>query len=331
VTITDIDQSRLDATLGRITTALDARVAKGGLTAEVRDEVLARIHTTLTVDDFAACDLVIEAVFEDLAVKKDVLNRLDGIVQPDAILASNTSSLSIDAMASFIADPSRMAGIHFFNPVSVMKLVEVVRAPRMSDESLATAIDVARQLGKTPVIVADEAGFVVNRLLSVFLGEALRLVERGVSTSAISEALRPLRLPMSPFTLIDLIGRTVTMKMLQSLETFAPARFFVGESLVELTAKPISDTIAKDLAARHEATLDMPLNEIHDTIVDALAREVHIMLTSGVVASAREIDLCMMNGAGWPAAIGGMTPYLDGCGASERSNGVHFHADIDFA
>jgi 3-hydroxyacyl-CoA dehydrogenase len=135
---------------------------------------------------------------------------------------------------------------------------------------------------------------------------------------------------MSPFALIDLIGRTVTMKMLQSLEAFAPERFFVGESLIELTANPVAESIAADLAERHEATLDMALESIHDTIVDALAREVRIMLTSGVVASAREIDLCMMNGAGWPAAIGGMTPYLDGCGASERANGTRFHTDANF-
>ncbi|MEY4312703.1 MAG: hypothetical protein RLZZ319_212 [Actinomycetota bacterium] len=331
VHITDIDQSRLDAAVERVGSALDVRVAKGSLAADTRREILDRIHTTLDVADFAECDLVIEAVFEDLAVKKDVLSALDDVVSADAILASNTSSLSVDAMAGFLGDPTRMAGIHFFNPVGVMKLVEVVRAPRMSDDALATAIDVTRKLGKTPVIVADEAGFVVNRLLSVFLGEALRLVESGVTPTAISDALAPLRLPMSPFALIDLIGRTVTLKMMQSLERFAPDRFFVGNSLVDLTANPANPMIAADLDARGGAVRELPDTEIHNFIVDALAREVRIMLDTEVVASAREIDLCMMNGAGWPAAIGGITPYLDGCGASERATGALLHPDADFA
>lgn len=330
VRITDVDEERLDAARDRIADWLDARADKGSLSAAMRTDVTSRIHYTLALDDFADCDLVIEAVFEDLAVKKDVFTRLETVVKPDTILATNTSSLSVDAMAAFVSDPSRVAGIHFFNPVAAMKLVEVVHGDAIGDDVLATAVEVSRRLGKTPVIVADQAGFVVNRLLSVFLGETLRLVESGVSVDAVSDALTPLRLPMTPFALIDLIGRMVTLKMLESLQRFAPDRFFVGNSMTELTENAPSSSISSDLTARISEVRTLSAAEIHDTVVDALTREVRIMLDDGVVANPREIDLCMMNGAGWPAAIGGLTPYLDGCGSSVRVTGGLIHPDASF-
>ncbi|MBJ7434028.1 MAG: 3-hydroxyacyl-CoA dehydrogenase, partial [Microbacteriaceae bacterium] len=184
---------------------------------------------------------------------------------------------------------------------------------------------------KTPVIVADEPGFVVNRLLSTFLGESLRLLESGVPANDISAALEPLRLPMTPFALIDLIGRTVTLSMLESLYASATKRFFVGDALRAATATPSSDSVGDDLAALIQESRTLPSVEIHNIVVDALAREVRVMLDANVVANITDIDLCMLNGAGWPAAIGGITPYLDACGASERAAGGLFHLTLDFA
>jgi 3-hydroxyacyl-CoA dehydrogenase len=234
-------------------------------------------------------------------------------------------------MASFVSHPNRSAGIHFFNPVASMKLVEVVRNGSQSEETLATAISIAQSLGKTPVIVADQPGFVVNRLLSTFLGESLRLVETGVSTADISEALAPLRLPMSPFALIDLIGRMVSLSMLESLYASAPDRFFVGDTLRAVTATPSSLSVGDDLATLIKENRVLASSEIHNIVVDALAREVRIMLDAGVVENISDIDLCMINGAGWPTAIGGLTPYLDACGASERAAGGLFHPTLGFA
>jgi 3-hydroxyacyl-CoA dehydrogenase/enoyl-CoA hydratase/carnithine racemase len=331
VIITDVTHDKLDAAHDRISAWLNARVVKGALTSDTQSEILSRITTTLSIDDFADCDLVIEAVFEDLSVKKDVLTALDAVVPAECIIASNTSSLSIETMASYVSHPDRIAGIHFFNPVASMKLVEVARNGGQSDETLSTAISIAQSLGKTPVIVADQPGFVVNRLLSTFLGESLRLLESGVSESEISAALEPLRLPMTPFALIDLIGRSVSLSMLESLQASAPARFFVGDTMRAVTATPSSNSVGDDLAALIQETRVLARSEIHNIVVDALAREVRVMLDANVVTNATDIDLCMINGAGWPAASGGMTPYLDACGASERAAGWLFHPTSDFA
>jgi 3-hydroxyacyl-CoA dehydrogenase/enoyl-CoA hydratase/carnithine racemase len=330
VVISDVSQERLDGALARIDQWLSARVSKGSLTVSDRDLIVARVHPTLSLDDFADCDLVIEAVFEDLSVKHEVLTQLEQVVREDAILASNTSSLSIDSMASFVARADRVAGIHFFNPVSAMKLVEVARGTSESDTTLATAVDVARRLRKTPVIVADAPGFVVNRLLSTFLGEALRAVENGVSVDVVTKSLAPLRLPMSPFALIDLIGRTVTLKMMQSLYDSAPERFFVGDALTELSAVNDSSAIAERLVELGFSSRQTDVTTVHDTIVDALAREVKVMMDESVVAHVSDVDLCMINGAGWPSAIGGLTPYLDACGASSRATGALFHPTTPF-
>lgn len=330
VVISDVAQDRLDGATARIDQWLSARVSKGSLPASAKDNILARVHPTLSLADFADCDLVIEAVFEDLSVKQEVLTQLEKVVSGDAILASNTSSLSIDSMATFVARSDRVAGIHFFNPVAAMKLVEVARGTAESDTTLATAVDVARRLGKTPVIVADAPGFVVNRLLSTFLGEALRAVESGISVDVVTQSLAPLRLPMSPFALIDLIGRTVTLKMMQSLYASAPERFFIGEALIQLSAVNDSSAIADRLTELDVTPRPTDASTVHDTIVDALAREVKVMMVESVVAQVSDIDLCMINGAGWPAAIGGLTPYLDACGASVRATGGRFHPTTPF-
>jgi len=331
VMVTDVAQEKLDAAHARIAGWLNTRVAKGTLTSDAQSEILSRISTTLSIDDFADCDLVIEAVFEDLEVKKKVLTTLDAVVPAECIIASNTSSLSIATMASFVSHSDRIAGIHFFNPIASMKLVEVVRNDVQSDETLATAISIAQSLGKTPVIVADQPGFVVNRILSTFLGESLRLLESGVSVTDIATALEPLRLPLTPFALIDLIGRTVSLSMLESLYASAPDRFFVGDTFRVVTATPSSDSVGDDLAALIQETRVLTRSEIHNTVVDALARETRVMLDANVVANVTDIDLCMINGAGWPSAIGGLTPYLDACGASERAAGGLFHPTSDFA
>ena len=325
VIMTDVSQGKLDAARDRIGGWLGARVAKGTLSADAQSDILSRISTTLALSDFAECDLVIEAVFEDLAVKKDVLTAVESVVRAECIIASNTSSLSIEAMSSFATHPDRIAGIHFFNPIAALKLVEVVRNNSQSDRTLATAVSVAQSLRKPPVILADQAGFVVNRLLSTVLGASLRLVESGVPLVDISTALEPLRLPMTPFALIDLIGRTVSLSMLQSLYTSAPDRFFVGDAMRAVSISPSSESVGDDLTAVVSASRTLGQNEIHDSVVDALVREVSVMIEAQVVRDIRDIDLCMINGAGWPAAIGGLTPYLDDCGASERVTGKLFH------
>lgn len=331
VVMTDVTQERLDVAIERIDGWLSTRMSKGVLTDKKRNAIRERIEPTLNIDGFAGCDLVIEAVFEDLEVKREVFTRLENVVAKDAILASNTSSLSIDTMSTFVQHGERVAGIHFFNPISAMKLVEVVRGTAVSDEALSTAIDVVRRLRKTPVLVADRPGFVVNRLLSTFLGETLRLVETGASPAMITDALSPMRLPLSPFALIDLIGLTVTLKMMQSLQVYAPDRFYIGEALPKAIDSVSGRPIADDITDWYTTSHSTDTTDIHNTVVHALAREVRIMMDEKVVHSINDIDVCLINGAGWPNAIGGLTPYLDGCGASVRVTGELFHPESNYA
>jgi 3-hydroxyacyl-CoA dehydrogenase/enoyl-CoA hydratase/carnithine racemase len=324
VTMTDVSQDRLDAALERISVALSSRVDRGSLSAELRESILANMSTTLDHRDFASCDFVMEAVFEDLAVKIDVLRDIEKHVSAECVLATNTSSLSVTDMAAALQYPERLIGFHFFNPVAVMPLIEVVATQHTADESIATAIACAGRLRKTPVIVKDLAGFVVNRILSVFLSTTLDYIDNGLSPASISKSVEGLRLPMDPFALIDLIGRPVTLHMLESLHDFAPGRVLVSPALRAATERPTTDSIANDFGTTVSANATEQA-EIHTRTVDDLAREIQTMLDEGVVAAVEDIDLCLIAGAGWPVAHGGISRYLDEVGASERTNGRRFH------
>lgn len=324
VTLTDVSEERLAAALSRMDEALATRVERGTLTPEARNAIRANLRTTMSTEDFAECDFVMEAVFEDLDVKVAVLRDVERHVTAQCILATNTSSLSVTAMAESLTHPDRLIGFHFFNPVAVMPLIEVVATTHSAPSAISTAVSVAGLLRKTPVITADLPGFVVNRVLSVFLSEALSDVENVIAAADVSRALAPLRLPMDPFALIDLIGREVTVHMLESLHAFAPARVSVSPVLVAATAQPRSDSFAADCGVGRSATTEQR-EAIHDRTCDALARELQLMLDDDVVADVKDIDLCMIVGAGWPVAHGGISRYLDECGASERVLGRRFH------
>jgi len=191
-----------------ITRSLDRAVEKGKLDAALRDQTLDRIQTTTSLADLADADLVIEAVTEDLETKNAMLRELDDICPPETIFASNTSSLTIAAMAAATKRPDRVVGLHFFNPVPVMKLVEVVRTIATSDETFRTAFAFAQSLGKEPIEARDTSGFIVNRLLVPYMLDAIRCLESGLGS--IEDIDRGMTLgtgyPMGPFTLSDFVG-----------------------------------------------------------------------------------------------------------------------------
>ena len=324
VTMTDVSQERLDSAISRISDGLASRVSRGSLTEAAREEILGNLHTTLDKSDFAACDFVMEAVFEDMSVKVDVLREIEQHVSPECILATNTSSLSVTGMAAELNRPERLIGFHFFNPVAVMPLIEVVATEHTSPESISTAIACAGALKKTPVITRDLAGFVVNRLLSVFLSEVFDAVDDGAHPDAIGVELHALRLPMDPFALVDLIGRPVTLHMIESLNRFCPERVHVSDSLRAATEHPASSSIAADIVAVR-GTGTASAESVRDAVCDALVREIDIMLTEAVVADVKDIDLCLITGAGWPVAHGGISRYLDEIGSTERVLGRRFH------
>jgi 3-hydroxybutyryl-CoA dehydrogenase len=197
----------------RVNGAWAMLLAKGKITEEQAGEYRARFRGTTNLDEFATCDLVIEAIIEQIEEKKTLYRRLGAIVQPDALLASNTSSLPIIEMAAVTRRPAQIAGLHFFNPAPVMKLVEIVRTIETSDATVADLEAFARSLGKTPIIAKDTAGFVVNFLLIPYLLSAVRMYEHGVATKEDIDAGMKLGCgyPMGPFQLLDYVGLDTTL------------------------------------------------------------------------------------------------------------------------
>ena len=188
-------------------------VKREKMTQEQADELLGRITLTTSMADLADADLVVEAVVESLEVKKSIFRTLDGIVRPDAVLATNTSSLRVDDLAAALARPRLFGGLHFFNPVEKMPLVEIVRGEPTSDDTLATLHGLAVALGKTPVVVRDGPGFWVNRLLTPYLNEAAFLYAEGVPVETLDGSLERFGLPMGPLALLDEVGLDVAAKV----------------------------------------------------------------------------------------------------------------------
>jgi 3-hydroxybutyryl-CoA dehydrogenase len=228
VVVREVSDELLKKGLGKIDSFLARGVEKGKVTPERKAEVLGRLEGTTTLEKLSGCDLVIEVVVEKLEAKREVYQALDAACPAHTIFASNTSSLSITEMAAFTKRADRFVGLHFFNPVPLMKLVEVVRSPLTSDESFEGAVAFARSLGKTPVRATDKTGFIVNRLLVPYLLDAIRAVEEGVgSIPDIDEGMRlGCGHPMGPLTLLDFVGLDTTYSIANIMfDEFREKRF----------------------------------------------------------------------------------------------------------
>jgi 3-hydroxybutyryl-CoA dehydrogenase len=228
VVVREVSDDLLKKGLGKIESFLAKGVEKGKVTAERKAEVMGRLDGTTALDKLAGCDFVIEVVVESLAAKREVYQALDAACPPHTIFASNTSSLSITEMAAFTKRTDRFVGLHFFNPVPLMKLVEVVRSPLTSEESFEKAVAFARTLGKTPIRASDKTGFIVNRLLVPYLLDAIRAVEEGVgSIPDIDEGMKlGCGHPMGPLTLLDFVGLDTTYSIANIMfDEFREKRF----------------------------------------------------------------------------------------------------------
>ncbi|GIJ36234.1 3-hydroxyacyl-CoA dehydrogenase NAD-binding domain-containing protein [Micromonospora sediminimaris] len=329
VVLTDLDQARVDKGVGYVHTQIEKAVSKGRMDKGTAAKLYGLVSGSVDKSVFADADFVIEAVFEDLNVKKQVWAELEKIVKPEAVLATNTSSLSITEMAAELEHPERVVGFHFFNPVAVLPLLEIVRGERTDDATLATAFAVGKQLKKSSVLVKDAPAFVVNRLLTRFLGTVFAAVDAGTPLEVANRALDPLGLPMRPLALLQLVGPAVAYHVGGTLHAAFPDRFGVSENLKRIadSGQPIvvDDEINTEVA-KLLVVGDQPLTEeqVRQNALDALAQEIRLMLDEGVVAEAQDIDLCMILGAGWPFHLGGVTPYLDRTGTSERVTGKRF-------
>ncbi|SDS43858.1 3-hydroxyacyl-CoA dehydrogenase [Friedmanniella luteola] len=335
VVISDLDAGRVEQALGRIGGEIDTLVAKRRLSPDGANRLRALLSGTTDLADYADCDLVVEAVFEELEIKQQVFAQLEEHVGPGCVLATNTSSLSVTAMAAGLEHPERVVGFHFFNPVAVLPLLEVVRAERTDDATVATALRVAKDLRKNAVLVQDAPAFVVNRLLTRLTSVLFAAVDEGTPVTEADRALAPLGLPMSPMALLQLVGPAIALHVGESLHTAFGDRFPVSPNLQALVAsgKPgVYDWTAdgKPYVSEETAALftlgDRPSSrdEVRDRALDALAEEIGLMLAEGVVAAPMDVDLCLVLGAGWPFHLGGITPYLDREGVSERVLGRRF-------
>jgi 3-hydroxyacyl-CoA dehydrogenase/enoyl-CoA hydratase/carnithine racemase len=330
VVLTDIDQARVDKGVGYVHGELEKLAARGRLSRDGLNRLTGLVTGALDKAAFADADLVIEAVFEEMSVKQQVFAEVEAVVSPECVLATNTSALSVSEMASKLEHPERVVGLHFFNPVAVLPLVEVVRAERTDDATLATAFAVGKALKKSCVLVADAPAFVVNRLLTRFLGEVTAAVEQGTPVAVADRALDPLGLPMTPFELLTLVGPPVALHVAERMHEAFPDRFAVGEGLrrmVELGRSSVySEPGVVDPELEGMDAGDSPLTEeqVRGRAVEALAEEIRLMLDEGVVQAVQDIDLCMILGAGWPFWLGGISAHLDRAGVSERVTGSRF-------
>ncbi len=314
VVLTDVDPGRVEAALATIRGDLASLVAKGRL-----DEGKARFLGEIVTggDDasaYAGCDLVLEAVFEELPVKREVLSAVEAVVDPGTLLVTNTSSLSVTAMGEALAHPGRMVGMHFFNPVAVLPLVELVRTPATDDVTIQTAWSVTGKLGKRGVLVRDAPAFVVNRLLTRQSTVLMRAVENGNTFEETDEAALRLGLPMPPSALLGLVGPRVANHVLHTLHDAFGERFPLSPMLAGLAAGNPELVVTGDDRRSVE--------EIHGALLEALADECAHLLREGVVGTAAEIDACLILGAGFPFFRGGLTYHLDATGVSDRVTGT---------
>ncbi|WP_432494149.1 3-hydroxyacyl-CoA dehydrogenase NAD-binding domain-containing protein [Kineococcus gypseus] len=334
VVLTDVDEARVAQGLAAVRSGVDDLLARGRLTPGTADRLRASASGSVEKAALADCDLVVEAVFEEMAVKHAVLREVEPLLREDAVVATNTSSLSVTAMASVLEHPERFVGLHFFNPVAVLPLVEVVRTPSTDEATLATAFAVGAQLGKTCVPVRDAPAFVVNRISTRVFDEVLRAVDAGTPLLEAEHALDELGLPMTPFRLASFVGPAVMLHVHEALAAAFPGRYRVSDNLrrwVEAGSPPLvterGPVEATGAAERVLVQGREPVGgpELLRRVQDALADEVRRVLDEGVVAGPEDVDVCLVLGTGHPLSTGGATPYLDRVGASERVTGRRFH------
>ena len=336
VVMTDLDDDRVQRGIAYVHGEIDGLLAKRRVSPDRANRLKALVTGSTSKDGFADADWVIEAVFEELKVKQQVLAEVEAVVSPTCVLATNTSSLSVSAMAAQLEHPERVVGFHFFNPVAVLPLLEIVRADRTDDATLATAFAVGKQLKKSCVLVKDAPAFVFNRLITRALGEVIAAVDEGTPFEVADAAVEGLGMPMSPMVLMALVGPAVALHTAESLHEAFPDRFGVSPGFQAVVAagktgiytweggQPSVDPEVAALWSRGDQP--QSAEQVLERARAALAQEIRIMLDEGVVAAAQDIDLCLLLGGGWAFWNGGITPSLDRTGVSERVTGQRFLA-----
>jgi 3-hydroxyacyl-CoA dehydrogenase/enoyl-CoA hydratase/carnithine racemase len=331
VVMTDLDQTRLDKGVAYAHGEVDKLLQKGRVGKDKANRLKGLLTGSLTKDAFNDADFVIEAVFEEMGVKKAVLAELEQHVSPECVLATNTSSLSITEMASDLQHPERVVGFHFFNPVAILPLLEIVRAEKTDDATLATAFATGKTLRKSCILVKDAPAFVTNRLFMRFFGEVTKAIDEGTPFEVADKALDRLGLPMSPLQLLSFTGLPVSQHVAETLHEAFPDRFYVSPNLGRLVQNGVTSLFGADGGIDPDA---QKLFETGDTVLtgeqvlqnalEAIADEADRIVKEGVVAEPQDVDLALLLGGGWAFANGGITPYLDRTGISEKVTGTRF-------
>ena len=337
VVMTDIDQERADKGVAWVKNELAKLVEKKRMSEESARRLSLLISGSADQNSFAGCDFIIEAIFEELSLKQELFKKLEKIISPECVLATNTSSLSVERMTEGLTNPERVIGFHFFNPVAVMPLLEIARTSTTDDATTATAVGVGKELKKTMIICKDAPGFVVNRLLTRFMGEVTDAVDEGTSPAVADGAMRSIGFPMSPFELLDLVGPGVALHVSETLHANLGERYRISPTMQAMVAAKVRNFYIKGsdgkltpnpeaLALMKQGTTASTAEQVRERALKALAIEARMMLDEGVVSTPAEIDLCMLMGSGWPMHLGGILPYLDREGISEAVCGQRFHA-----
>ena len=335
IVMTDLDQGRVDKGVGYVHAEIDKLLDRGRVSMDRANRLKGLVRGSTSKDDFADADFVIEAVFEEIGVKKQVFAEVEAVVSTECVLATNTSSLSITEMGADLKHPERVVGFHFFNPVAVMPLLEIIRGDRTDDATLATAFATGKTLKKTSILAKDSPSFIANRLLGRFMGEVGRIVDEGTPLDIADHAFAGFA-PMPPFELLGLVGPAIALHNNESLQRAFPDRFYVSESLRALVAagkpgfyvypegKPVLDPEVAALMDTPTNPVVLDSAQVREQVLSALAQEAQLMLDEGVVAAPMDIDLALITGAGFAFWNGGLTPLLDRAGISEKVNGKRF-------
>ncbi len=328
----DINPDVLTSAKAHIDAAVDKLVQKGRIVAGKGEWLKGLVTYTVEYADVAGSDFVIEAVLERMDLKQAIFADLEAVLDDGAVLATNTSSLSIKEMASKLKDPSRVVGFHFFNPVAVLPLVEVISWDGISGEALATGYDVAKKLKKSAVGCVDAPAFIVNRLLTRFNGAAVAALKNGNEFKEIDEAIKGLGLPMGPFELFGLVGLQVAYHTGETLAEAFPDRFAIDDNFRALGESGLpgiydwangGDVYAeiREKVVVEEGAEKLTADQIRTAALEATADEIRRMLDEGVVADARDVDTAMIFGAGFPFFLGGIAKHLDQKGISQKVTG----------
>jgi len=350
VLLKEVDQAALDRGLATIRRNYESSVAKGRMTPDALERTMALITPTTEYDGFDGVDIVVEAVFENIELKKATFAELGRVTRPDCILASNSSTLDISEFARASGRPASVLGHHFFSPANIMKLLEIVRAPGTSHETLATSLKLAKKLGKVGVVVGNCFGFVANRMLAYYMREAYLLLEEGASVPEIDQALTDFGMPVGPFGMQDIAGIDVGARIRQYLKSIGMTRAEgpqseIPDQLYEMgrygqktgagwyryepgsrtrIPDPLIEKLAEDAAAKRGIRRrSVSSDEVVARITTALANEGARVLEEGYASRAGDIDVIYCYGFGFPRYRGGPMFYAETVGLPTLLARVH--------